>query len=235
MPKSASTYVYRLVESLYLKGERLELNHVQSDSTLGRLISGAHNYVDVSKRGALLRMVFKSRKKNLIVKTHTYPNPILKVLLKLRLAKVIYLYRDPRDVIASVIDYAIFLKGNGRSDNMSQYDSFDKALKVTLNWCKIAEVYKEISDLYLISYEELSREKLKSIIGIVEYLGLEHEESALEEKMEFLDPQDALKAKDLKFNKGISGRYKEYFDQEQMDMLNESLEFYLKKWGYLGK
>ncbi len=232
MPKSGSTFLYQLVHNLTLKEGGWSTEDIQSDEVLSHLLSGAHNYVKANNAKTLLKLVLKAGKRGLVVKTHSPCSKALKRLTRWGLIKVIYLYRDPRDVIASTLDYARFLKETDQNDSFRNIDSFKKALKEAEQWCEIAESYLDIPAALKVKYEELVADNLFIYKKVTEFLNIRKQDSELKDILSRFQPGNIAFKSNIKFNKGKVGRYREYFSEEEQEEMNQTLKAFLNKWGY---
>ena len=140
MQRSASTLQYQMASSIV---EHCGMGHRVTWSNLED-----HEQVLAKHEGAAI-LVFKS---------HVLTPPIRKVVARGD-GRCIYIYRDLRDVIASMIEKF------GRSDTVGEAEATARSLMDT------HAAWTSLNDIYISRYEDVIADMKSEISGIADYLG----------------------------------------------------------------
>ena len=167
--------------------------------------------------------------------------------------KIIFLVRDPRDVVVSWYFQLTKRKSSEETDKKINLDSISKfirsersSLKTIINFYNIWLKNKGIvGDFLIVTYENLSSNPYEEIKKILNFSGIEHivskthaletiEENTFDKVREKEKSKaikhEAFKSFDLndpesfKARKGIVGGYREYFNQEDIDYINKEIK-----------
>ena len=154
MPRSGSTLQYQLTSAIVefkLAGQSLGLVPVTNSISLNQLLQNnslsAHKY--------------------LVIKRHKYTDEAAE-LVKTGKAKAIYVYRDLRDVVVSVM--------NKRQESFEQIAKGNFVENCLDNFYKWAS----LEDIFVSKYEELTVNLKKEVMRISNYLGFELNEDSAE-------------------------------------------------------
>ena len=224
VPKSASTAIVRLIKEL--------ISHSDKRS--------AQNYLD-SKRGnsffktinltTLLYLVWLNLARGrFVIKTHCPPTAYIRILISLGLAKAVFSYRDPRDVVLSAIDH-----GNRSRSNMEKIPSFknitdtDRALQYVTKELKKHDEWRDYNRALFIRYEEFMTDNRTVLSNLNHYLGLG---TSNENMDEILAKFESEKTTYHNYNTGLSNRYLTEMSEEDLKKCNEAFRDYLLKNNY---
>lgn len=160
--------------------------------------------------------------------------------------KVIYIYRDVRDVLLSY--YYFYNQGRisaGQTTEWISFDKFfDKFLKGTFFsggwgehvnfWLSFATVERD-----LISYEELHKDTFGVLKKVVTFLGLDADDDLLRQAIDKVSFSKIIQVasrdgqhSNLRGLTGMVGGWKEKFSEDQLDRLRERFGSVAKKAGY---
>ena len=169
------------------------------------------------------------------------PNELMRDKSRYRSKHVLYLARDPRDVCVSMyfhrkkrdldLDIPIFEFANGAGGG----------LRTTIEFMNIwAEALADIPASLVISYESLHAEPEETLTEVLRFVGEEPDPEAvrkailrsqfdrlqsMEQKGEFksgrLTAADKEDKDSFKVRRGKVGGYRDYFDEQQQQVLNE--------------
>ncbi len=173
------------------------------------------------------------RDKNFAIKTHSGPTRLLKILLRLGLAKVIYTYCDPRDVLLSAIDHGKKIIAEGQNHTFAQMVDFDKAISNVKQWISIWEDYSLMKNVMSVRYEDMMNDPAVMTEKICKYLGLNIPQNDIDAILFKYDKNNKnADMRGLHFNKAKLERYKEEFTAEQTAKSNAELGKSILKMGY---
>ncbi|WP_239005507.1 sulfotransferase domain-containing protein [Gloeothece citriformis] len=168
---------------------------------------------------------------NIVIKTHSEPTFLIKLLIALGLAKATFCYRDPRDTILSAIDHGERSRkgldpGNGFKNMKTVKDGLPLVKFWTSNWYK----WHKIPQVFLIKYENLMINKFAVLLEMSQFLNLNLKE---EEIKQIYLKHENNKATAWNFNKGTIERYKTDMNESDLILCNQELQDTLKAMGYI--
>jgi len=167
-----------------------------------------------------------------VVKSHCPPTKSLRFLMFLKIAKVTYIYRDPRDVIVSAIDVGKKNRNQGKPA-FTQFTTIENSLPIVEGWVKNWEKWKTLKHVLLVRYEDLISNPIRELNRLSDYLSLDIKNIDLQllikkyHELKVYDPYDQLH-----FNEGIIGRYKNVMTEKEQELCRQYFGEYLEKMGY---
>lgn len=191
-----------------------------------------------------------SKKGYSYVKTHCNPTPEnIKILKENNINKVILMWRDPRDIIISryfhllkkpkqpwepnYMDYTKVSKNNGLMNSIEVVSSdINEWIK---GWKNIMK--NNVIKCLLITYEDLLRNPKKSFRSILDFYGINYNESDLDKYIEKAGKKKKFNigrspGHQATFRKGISGDWKNHFTDEHKEKIKEKMGNLLIELGY---
>jgi hypothetical protein len=213
IPKSASTICFKYIESSLL--------HYMNGNSKSVYSTFYYRWGLTTFFKLIFKFIFY---KNIIVKTHSSPTILIRLLLYLKIAKAIYTIRDPRDVILSTIDF------KGTAKNKLEFSkhttikntihSVKKELNVYLKWKKMGKVL-------FINYEDILLQPEKTIEKINHYFNIPIDIKKIKDIVLFYskNPVNTL-------NKKILCRYKTEMTNSEIKFCNAHLKKYINIMNY---
>ena len=184
----------------------------------------------------------QSLTKNIIVKEPNGSMGIDIITKCLPNSKLIFLLRDGRDVVDSLID--AHRKGSWNeslTDLRSKEERIDRIKQYSLNWKNATElvfnVYKKqsIENRYFVKYEELLNNTNLELRKIYKFLTIDisdHELSNIVNQHMFDKISSEKKGAGKFFRSAIPGKWKENFTDEEKEIMNSLLSDTLRKFDY---
>jgi len=159
--------------------------------------------------------------------------------------KVIFLYRDPRDVLVSQFYHLIFrnkIKGISKDDLIdNKIFGLKKIINFMNKWKKHSE--RNNQGVLCMSYEEMKNNSTNAIMKMAHFIDLDVNESEVEEALqnsnirrmqkkqsskENKDPwtktNDVKNKNSYQTRKGIVGEHAEFFDEKQLARINQTMK-----------
>jgi hypothetical protein len=234
MQKSGSAYVYNIINDLLVHAGHGDAREIKEKHKLEKVLQWHNNNVSDLENSLLYKLArITMRDKNFAIKTHSGPTRLLKIFLKMGLAKVIYVYRDPRDVLLSAIDHGKKIIAAGENHTFAQMVDFDKAISNVKEWIAIREDYAAMKNVLSIRYEDIMQNPLGITKNICKYLGLNVPDKDIEAILFKYDKNNKnADMRGLHFNKAKMERYKEEFTEEQTKKTSAELGASIVKMGY---
>lgn len=234
MQKSGSAYKYNILNDLLVASGKSNARDVKESAGLESIMQWHNNNVGELDKDSLKKLRSASKKHgDFAVKTHSGPTRYLDYLLKWNKVKVIYIYRDPIDVLLSAIDHGKKILAEGEDHTFAGMTDFNEALKNVKQWITIQREYSSNKRVLSIKYEELMEDGVGTVKRICDYLKLELPEDQIKEILHRYDKDNpAGNFKGLHFNKAKTQRYREEMSAEQLRLVDVELGFDLDRMDY---
>ncbi len=143
-------------------------------------------------------------------------------------AKTVFLVRDIRDSVVS--HYESYIKNRNsnlpfkaflRESRLSKKYGLSRRVNLLNSWFKSKE---RCDDFMLVRYEDLKEDTEKELIRIFKFVGLDTSLVSEAVQTSSLKKMKEMDDRRGKVNKGVVGRYKEYFSKEDEEYLRNYLE-----------
>jgi len=172
MQKSGSGYFYNIInEILVASGMGVDARKIKHQRNLDELMKWHNNNIGQLTFLKLLKLWRISAQEGVfVVKTHSGPSLPVKILNKLGALRIVYSYRDPRDVVLSAIDHGKKIQSEGEAHTFAQMVDFDKALENVKSWLCIWRAYAEMPGVLTVQYEEMMQDPVSMTKKIEDFL-----------------------------------------------------------------
>jgi hypothetical protein len=245
-PKSGNTWA-RILLASYLRDRQVELRMAQ----LGRFDDAVPDLVSVLRTG---RMLPVDRSQPLVVKTHFLPGMGIHDAYREATNKVIYLVRNPRDVIPSA-ERMLHLDPEHRAGYAKHFIDhrglvpwqrigYGLWTESVLEWTSPERLRQHFphADVLVMRFEDIKRDTAASLHAMVDFLGFDKEadpdrvrravqNSALDKMRDAERRDSSLRHLELRpfFGQGLSGQslagYGEDIEEAYRRLLREDEEF----------
>jgi hypothetical protein len=231
-PRAGSSWYYQMITALLLAAGQQDAEALREKHRW--LFPGASKNMNVGTLyGAkLLRLVALSQIfGSFAVKTHAKPTRFLRILSQAKLAKSIFIYREPRDRLVSIMNIAKKQREMGMADrSFAHISGFEDALKEVSTSYKHYSMWQQNPETMLIRFEDLVQQRQIEMQRTAEFLGLK---LSSEQVAAALAGYDAAMDKERShFVSGKIGNYKEVLNQAQIQQANSVLAEDIVKLGY---
>jgi len=176
-----------------------------------------------------------------MIKTHSRPSPSVRRLMAMGRLKATYIYRDPRDVIVSAMERGRLMRESGEARRLLglwPYRDFARLYTVpgALFWARWQlltrwESWMRCEGLLVMRYEDLRADPRRQLARVAEFLDLDAPQELVDRIVAGYEP-DRWREKPRAFNKGVTGRYKEVFSDQEQELSRKRLGYFLKRMGY---
>ena len=233
MPRSGTLWRYKLIRDLVIAGGGKDGVKIRKKYLLHPFISGLNADINTLSSNRLLPAAIPSFfGESYVLNTHSKPRPITNWLLKNKLAKAIYGYRDPRDCILSILEYSRRAKPQ-YSNVFRTIKNLPQAVDFMLKYLNIYEQWITAPGTLIVKYEIMLEEFDNTIHQIIQHLGLKIPQEKLNEvTARYLPSQRSQAGERTHFEHGIGQRFRQEFNLEELDYLAKKLGPYLEKMGY---
>ncbi|KAB2867990.1 MAG: sulfotransferase domain-containing protein [Bacteroidales bacterium] len=157
--------------------------------------------------------------------------------------KIIYVYRDGRDVLNSLYYYYNKLYPERNAINFSQFinmkndlddDTFSKNLNRVEYWYYHLNGWLQKNNILFLSYEQILKDYYGCFLKIREYLAINPNSKIIDVRISQHSTQSNNKAKhtSILYRKGLIGDYQNIFSREDYNVFEKYTNNLLNKLGY---
>jgi Sulfotransferase domain len=234
MPKSGTAYIYNVLNGLLVAAGFADARTIRDKHGLGEVMRWHNNNVSDLSVLRLLRLWLISRSEGrLVVKTHEPPSTGMKLLSSLGCLRVVYIYRDPRDVLLSAIDHGVELLKAGQTHTFASMVEFDKALAAVQTWLATWRAYRAMHNVLALKYEDLLADPVSTLRSCEAFLGLTVTDRARDEVLwQYNRANPDVERQYLHLNKAVAFRYRSEMSPAWQARCREELAASLHAMGY---
>lgn len=233
MPRAGSGWHYNLIHDLMETAGYTDARLIREKYRLQGILTEVNCNIGVlSVRRMGMVSVPALAGKDFVIKAHAGPSASSRLLQRLGLLRITYIYRDPRDAMLSAFDYGQRALTKGRPNAFSHLTDFDKSLAFMMDYVRIWEAWTQEKDVLIARYENLLTDYDGEVKRLVSFLKLDGNRLEVQKVTEKYRPGAAEGQQGLHFYKGKIGRFRESYTAEQQAVLKEKMGVYLSKMGY---
>jgi hypothetical protein len=233
MPRAGSGWHYNLVHDLMEAAGYTEARLIREKYRLQGILTEVNCNIGVLSARRMGRVAIPALAGNdFVIKAHAGPSASSRFLQRLGLLRITYIYRDPRDAMLSAFDYGQRALQKGRPNAFSHLTDFDKTLDFMMDYIRIWEAWVREKDVLIARYEDLLKDYEDEAERLVDFLGLDGDDSQVRQVIGKYRPGAAEGQQGLHFFKGKIGRFRESYSAEQQEVLKERMGGYLSRMGY---
>ncbi|HQY52744.1 MAG TPA: sulfotransferase domain-containing protein [Ignavibacteria bacterium] len=234
MQKSGTAYFYNVLNDLLIESGAENVRKIKDEFSLGNILKDNNNNIDgISWKDLLKISVVSFKKGTFAVKTH-YPNRrSFGILSNAGFLKIIYSYRDPRDVILSVIDHGKKLKESGETGSFTKMIELDDAVRNVKSWINDCKELSKKNNILKYSYEDFIKDPENILSKVSEFLKIEFSTKSVQEVLlRYNSSNPDMPKGRLHFNKGIVDRFKTEMSISDQNRVIETLGNEIVEMGY---
>jgi uncharacterized protein YbgA (DUF1722 family) len=233
MPRAGSGWHYNLIHDLMETAGYVDARVIREKYHLQSILTEVNCNIGVlSARRMAMVTVPALLGNHFVIKAHAGPSPSSRLLQRLGLLRITYIYRDPRDAMLSAYEYGQRALQKGRPNAFSHLTDFDRSLAFILEYVRIWEAWMKEKDVLIARYEDLLMHYDDEIRRLLNFLSLASDSPEVQQVIEKYRPGAAEGQQGLHFYKGKIGRFREAYSAEQQRILQERLGTYLSRMGY---
>jgi hypothetical protein len=233
MPRAGSGWHYNLIHDLMQTADYTDARLIREKYRLQSILTEVNCNIGVLSMRRMMMVTIPALLGNrFVIKAHAGPTASSRLLQRLGLLRITYIYRDPRDAMLSAYDYGQRALQKGRPNAFSHLTDFDKSLAFIMDYVRIWEAWMKEKDVLIARYEDLLTNYDAEIGRLLGFLRLEGDKPEVRAVTEKYRPGAAEGQQGLHFYKGKIGRFREAYSAERQAILKERLGVYLSKMGY---
>lgn len=234
MPRAGSGWHYNLINDLMLTTGCQQATDIRKRYKLEHILTEVNCNIGVLSLRRLAMVSLPALLGNtFVIKAHSAPTRWSRLLSRLGLLRITYIYRDPRDAMLSAYDYGQRALAKGRPNAFSHLTDFQKSLEFIREYVLIWEAWMKETGVLKARYEDLLTDYDAEVGRLVEFLGLDAAQPTVQDVIEKYRPGKAEAGQQgLHFFKGKIGRFREKYTPDEQATLAEILGPALRQMGY---
>jgi hypothetical protein len=233
MPRAGSGWHYNLIHDLMEADGYTDARKIREKYRLQSILTEVNCNIGVlSVRRMGMVAVPALMGNDFVIKAHAGPSVSSRLLQRLGLLHITYIYRYPRDAMLSAYDYGQRALQKGRPNAFSHLTDFEKSLDFMLDYIHIWERWMSEKDVLIARYEDLLTDYDNETKRLVEFLTLDGSRPEVQKVIEHYRPGGSDEQQGLHFFKGRIGRFRESYTAEQQAVMKDRLGGYLSKMDY---
>ena len=233
MPRAGSGWHYNLVHDLMKTTGAADARDIRKRYRLQSISTEVNCNIGVLSARRLAMVTIPALTGNtFVIKAHAGPTSASRLLQRLGLLRITYIYRDPRDAVLSAYDYGQRALKKGRPNAFSHLTDFQKSVDFIMDYVRIWQKWMGEKDMLISRYEDLLTDYDRESRRLVEFLKLNGNLAEVQKVIESYRPGVSDGQQGLHFYKGKIGRFREAYNVEEQAILQEKLGPYLRQMGY---
>ncbi len=233
MPRAGSGWHYNLIHDLMETAGYVDARLIREKYRLQSILTEVNCNIGVlSLRRMGMAAIPALMGNNFVIKAHAGPSASSRLLQRLGLLRITYIYRDPRDAMLSAYEFGQRALQKGRPNAFSHLTDFGKSLEFIMDYVRVWEAWTREKDVLIARYEDLLTNYDDEISRLPGFLELDGGKPEVQRVIEKYRPGAAKEQQGLHFYKGKIGRFRESYTREQQEILKERMGGYLPKMGY---
>ena len=233
MPRAGSGWHYNLVHDLMKTTGCADARDIRERYRLQSILTEVNCNIGVLSARRLAMVTLPALLGNtFVIKAHAGPTSASRLLQRMGLLRITYIYRDPRDAMLSAYDYGQRALKKGRPNAFSHLTDFQKSADFIMEYVRIWEKWMAEKNVLVARYEDLLTNYDQEGTELVGFLKLNGSKSDVQRVIASYRPDAAEGQQGLHFYKGKIGRFRESYRADEQRILREKLGTYLQRMGY---
>jgi len=233
MPRAGSGWHYNLIHDLMKTTGATDARVIREKYRLQDILTEVNYNIGVLSVRRLGMVTLPALLGNtFVIKAHAGPTSTSRLLQRLGLLRISYIYRDPRDAMLSAFEYGQRGLKQGRPNAFSYLTDFQKSLDFIMDYVRIWDRWNREKNIHITRYEDLQTDYFNVVNRLVKFLKLDGDKAEVQKVIESYHGPVVEGQKGLHFNKGQIGRFREAYSAEQQATLKEKMGAYLVRMGY---
>ncbi len=233
MPRAGSGWHYNLIHDLMKTTGCADARDIREKYRLQKILTEVNCNIGVLSPRRLGMVALPALMGNtFVIKAHAGPTSTSRLLQRVGLLRITYIYRDPRDAMLSAFDYGQRALQKGRPNAFSHLTDFDKSLAFIMDYVRIWQKWTREKNVLIARYEDLLTHYDAEAARLVEFLRLRADQPEVQKVTDAFRPEKGEGQQGLHFFKGRIGRFRESYSDEQQAVLKEKMGVVLARMGY---
>src|SRR5512147_1115914 len=173
MPRAGSGWHYNLIHDLMQTTGCADARDIRRRYHLEKILTEVNCNIGVlSLRRLAMVSVPALAGNTFVIKAHSGPTTASRVLRRLGLLRITYIYRDPRDAMLSAYNYGQRALKKGRPNAFSHLTDFGRTLEYMMEYVHIWEKWIGEKNVLVARYEDLLTDYDNEVAKLVGFLKL---------------------------------------------------------------
>src|SRR6476660_297166 len=156
MPRAGSGWHYNLVHDLMETAGCTDARDIRERYRLQNILTEVNCNIGVLSARRLTLVALPALVGNtFVIKAHAGPTPASRLLQRLGLLRITYIYRDPRDAMLSAYDYSQRALKKGRPNAFSHLTDFQESVDFIMEYSHIWDKWMNQKNVLIARYEDL--------------------------------------------------------------------------------
>jgi hypothetical protein len=233
MPRAGSGWHYNLINDLMKTAGCVEARDIREKFRLQKILTEVNCNIGVlSARRLGMATIPALTGNSYVIKAHAGPTTSSRLLQRVGLLRITYIFRDPRDAMLSAYEYGQRALQKGRPNAFSHLTDFDKSIAFIMDYVRIWEKWTKERDVLIARYEDLLTDYDGEAARLVGFLRLRADQPEVRRVTDAFRPEKGEGQQGLHFFKGKIGRFREAYSKAQQAVLNEKMGAFIARMGY---
>ena len=233
MPRAGSGWHYNVVHDLMKTTGSADARDIRERYRLQSILTEVNCNIGVLSARRLALVTLPALVGNtFVIKAHAAPTFTSRLLQRLGLLHITYIYRDPRDAMLSAYEYGQRALKKGRPNAFSHLTDFQKSVDFIMEYVRIWEKWVRKRDVLIARYEDLLTNYDHELARLAGFLRINASKPEVQNVIDAYRPGAAEGQQGLHFYKGKLGRFREVYSAAEQAILNKKLGPYLERMGY---
>ena len=233
MPRAGSGWHYNLVHDLMKTTGCADAREIRERYRLQNILTEVNCNIGVLSARRLALVTLPTLVGNtFVIKAHSGPTSSSRLLQRLGLLRITYIYRDPRDAMLSAYDYGQRAIKKGHPNAFSHLTDFQKSVDFIMDYVRIWDKWMQEKGVLIARYEDLLTDYDHEVTRLVGFLELNGAKAEIQKVIDSYRPGAAEGQQGLHFYKGKIGRFRESYSAEEQEILKQKLGTCLQRMGY---
>ncbi len=226
MPKSGSTYMFHLLNGLAAAGGYPDSLVSTKKYPLEDFVRPPNNFVEGLSLQRLIKLwIIAAKEGRFLIKTHELPGSATKLLIRCGGARLVYIYRDPRDCLLSALDYGAKVRARGVGPAyFAKLETFDEAFREVKKWVAIWKAYQKAPGILIVRYEDLLSMPEVALERCAKYLKLHVDPDERRKVLwDYSSDNPNVRKIRMPLNKAVAHRYRTEMPRDQQERFRDEL------------
>jgi len=233
MPRAGSGWHYNLVHDLMKTTGCADARDIRARYRLQKILTEVNCNIGVLSARRLALVALPAFVGNtFVIKAHAGPTSASRLLQRLGMLRITYIYRDPRDAMLSAYEYGQRALQKGRPNAFSHLTDFQKSLDFIMDYIRIWDQWMKEKHVLIARYEDLLTDYDEEVTRLAGFLKLNGSNPEVQKVIEAYRPGAADGQQGLHFYKGKIGRFRQSNSAAEQEILQDRIGPYLPRMRY---
>jgi sulfotransferase family protein len=233
MPRAGSGWHYNLIHDLMKTSGAIDARELREKYRLQNILTEVNCNIGVLSARRLAMVTIPALMGNtFVIKAHAGPTVTSRLLQRLGLLRITYIYRDPRDAMLSAFDYGQRALQKGQPNAFSHLTDFQTSLDFMMGYIRVYEKWTSEKNVLTARYEDLLSDYDNETMRLTKFLHVDGSRPEAQKVIDAYRPGSAEGQQGLHYYKGKIGRFRGAYSAAEQAILSDRLGPYLRRMRY---